>query len=113
MREFLTGMGRVVAESDGALAFLAQLGGEPIATGVLRCTDGVALFGGASTVPAARNQGAHRVLFDVRMATALASGCDVGMICAQPGSVSQRNAERQGFRVAYTRIKWQLAHDRG
>jgi len=25
---------------------------------------------------------------------------------AEAGSNSQRNAERQGFRVAYTRIKW-------
>jgi hypothetical protein len=25
---------------------------------------------------------------------------------AQPGSGSQRNAERNGFRIAYTRIKW-------
>jgi hypothetical protein len=27
---------------------------------------------------------------------------------AQPGSASQRNAERHGFRIAYTRTKWQL-----
>jgi hypothetical protein len=27
---------------------------------------------------------------------------------AAPGSASQRNAERQGFRIAYTRIKWNL-----
>ena len=27
---------------------------------------------------------------------------------AAPGSASQRNAERQGFRIAYTRIKWML-----
>jgi hypothetical protein len=30
------------------------------------------------------------------------------MMGAAPGSASQRNAERQGFRIAYTRIKWQL-----
>jgi hypothetical protein len=30
------------------------------------------------------------------------------MMCAQPGSQSQRNAEKHGFRIAYTRIKWQL-----
>jgi len=35
-------------------------------------------------------------------------GCDIAMMCALPGSASQRNAERQGFRVAYTRIKWGL-----
>ena len=27
---------------------------------------------------------------------------------ALPGSASQRNAERNGFRIAYTRIKWAL-----
>jgi hypothetical protein len=34
------------------------------------------------------------------------SGCDLAMMGAQPGSASQRNGERQGFRIAYTRIKW-------
>jgi len=28
---------------------------------------------------------------------------------ALPGSGSQRNAERNGFRIAYTRIKWRRA----
>jgi hypothetical protein len=27
---------------------------------------------------------------------------------AEAGSNSQRNAERKGFRVAYTRMKWRL-----
>jgi hypothetical protein len=30
------------------------------------------------------------------------------MMGAAPGSVSQRNAEKNGFRIAYTRTKWQL-----
>jgi hypothetical protein len=33
-------------------------------------------------------------------------GCDLAMVCTEPGSGSQRNAERQGFQIAYTRIKW-------
>ncbi|HEX2270310.1 MAG TPA: hypothetical protein VHH35_12270 [Pyrinomonadaceae bacterium] len=35
-------------------------------------------------------------------------GCTIGMMGALPGSGSQRNAERHGFRIAYTRTKWQL-----
>jgi hypothetical protein len=35
-------------------------------------------------------------------------GCDLAMMVAQPGSASQRNAERKGFRIAYTRTKWRL-----
>ena len=33
------------------------------------------------------------------------------MIVAQPGSGSQRNAERNGFRIAYTRTKWRLVDE--
>jgi len=40
---------------------------------------------------------------------AAAVGCDIAMMGALPGSASQRNGERQGFRIAYTRIKWQLS----
>jgi hypothetical protein len=36
-------------------------------------------------------------------------GCDIAMMVSAPGSASQRNAERQGFRIAYTRIKWRLS----
>lgn len=35
-------------------------------------------------------------------------GCDVAAVVVEPGSKSQRNAEREGFRVAYTRTKWRL-----
>ena len=41
-------------------------------------------------------------------AGALAIHEGVAIICAEPGSASQRNAERQGLRIAYTRIKWGL-----
>jgi hypothetical protein len=47
----------MIAASDGSLVFFAELDGEPVATGVLRCHEGVALFGGACTIPEARNQG--------------------------------------------------------
>jgi hypothetical protein len=107
--EFLLNAGRMIASCHGSLGFFAELDGEPVATGVLRCHEGVALFGGACTIPEARNRGAQRALLEARMNTAVNQGCDLARMCAQPGSASQRNAERQGFRVAYTRIKWQLA----
>ena len=44
------------------------------------------------------------------MAKSLESGCDLAMMVAEAGSGSQRNAERQGFRIAYTRTKWLLKH---
>jgi hypothetical protein len=43
-----------------------------------------------------------------RLRFAADQGCDLALMGALPGSASQRNAERQGFRIAYTRLKWQL-----
>jgi GNAT superfamily N-acetyltransferase len=106
--DFLRSFGRVIASCEGSFNFFAFLDEEPVAAGVLRCHGGVALFGGASTVPEARNQGAQKALLEARMNMATNQGCDLAMMCAAPGSVSQRNAERQGFRIAYTRIKWRL-----
>lgn len=107
--DFLLRMGRVMASAEGSYCFFAYLDETPIATAVLRCHEGVALFGGAGTVPEARNQGAQRALLEARRNLTASQGCDLAMMCALPGSASQRNAERQGFRIAYTRIKWQLA----
>jgi len=42
------------------------------------------------------------------MRYAFDQGCDLAMMVAEVGSRSQRNAERRGFRIAYTRTKWRL-----
>jgi GNAT superfamily N-acetyltransferase len=91
-----------------ATCFIAERDGKPIATAALFMHEGTALLAGASTVPAGRRQGAQNALLDARLQTAAANGCDLAMMVAAPGSSSQRNAERQGFRIAYTRTKWQL-----
>ena len=65
------------------------------------------LFGGSSTIPEMRRRGLQSALLHERMSYAAAQGCDLAMMVAVPGSNSHRNAERQGFRVAYTRTKWQ------
>jgi GNAT superfamily N-acetyltransferase len=91
-----------------ATCFVAERDGTPIATAALFMHEGTALLAGASTVPEGRRQGAQNALLDTRLQTAASNGCDLAMMVAAPGSASQRNAERQGFRIAYTRTKWQL-----
>jgi GNAT superfamily N-acetyltransferase len=100
---------KVAAHRQGAHSFLAEIDGVPVATGSLATHEGVALFAGASTIPEWRHRGAQGALLEARLAWAVRHGCDLAMMCAAPGSSSQRNAERQGFRIAYTRIKWGLA----
>ncbi|MDQ3803101.1 MAG: GNAT family N-acetyltransferase [Acidobacteriota bacterium] len=101
-------MGLVSARRPGGVSFMAELDGLPIATGALSVSEGVALLAGASTVPEGRRQGAQLALLDARLRHAAEQGCDLAMMGALPGSASQRNAERQGFRIAYTRVKWHL-----
>lgn len=108
LTELILEMGQISAHATNALCFLAELDGEPIAAGSLNLWEGVALLAGASTIPEARKQGAQAALLESRLRYAAQQGCDLAMMGAQPGSASQRNAERQGFRIAYTRIKWQL-----
>lgn len=97
------------AKRAGASSFLAELDGRPVATGGIAIHEGVVLLAGASTVPEGRRRGAQLALLGTRLRFAAEHGCDIAMMCAQPGSTSQRNAERHGFRIAYTRLKWQLA----
>lgn len=103
---YIEGFARLSVEC--ATCFIAERDGQPIATAALFMHEGTALMAGASTVPAGRRLGAQNALLNARLQTAASNGCDVAMMVAAPGSSSQRNAERQGFRIAYTRTKWQL-----
>lgn len=105
--DFFRDLSQVFARSKSP-SFIAELDGKAIATGSLTIAGDVALLAGASTIPDARRQGAQLALLEERLRYAAAQGCTVGMMVAQPGSGSQRNAERHGFRVAYTRTKWHL-----
>lgn len=113
LADFMHGLSLVSTKRKDGLSFLAESGGRPVATGALSICEGVALLAGASTIPEARRQGAQLALLDARLGYAAEHGCDLAMMCAQPGSASQRNAERQGFRIAYTRIKWRQHQQTG
>jgi hypothetical protein len=106
VESFMLEIGRLSMACRGVTCFLVELGDEPVATGQLSIHGGLALFAGASTVPVHRGKGAQQALLDARMRYAAEQGCDLAMMCAAPGSASQRNAERQGFRIAYTRMKF-------
>jgi hypothetical protein len=55
-----------------------------------------------------RRRGLQALLLQERMRYAFDHGCDIAMMVAEAGSNSQRNAERAGFHIAYTRTKWRL-----
>lgn len=103
---FFEALGAVITRARGAYCFLAEIDKHPIAAAALNVQNGIALLAGASTIPQARRQGAQQALLDARLAFAGTLGVDLAMVVTAPGSASQRNAERQGFRAMYTRAKW-------
>ena len=109
LEEFFNENGAISAATKDSVRFIAELEGKPGAAGALNIHNGVALLGGASTVPEMRRRGLQTALIETRMKYAEEHGCDLLMLVAEPGSKSQRNAERNGFRVAYTRTKWNLS----
>ena len=109
LADFLLESGAVSAAREQNLCFLAEVDGAPGAAAVLCIHDGVALFAGSATIPELRRRGLHRALLEERMRYAFEHGCDLAMMVAEPGSDSQRNAEKKGFRIAYTRTKWRLS----
>jgi GNAT superfamily N-acetyltransferase len=87
------GVERYVALRDGVIA-----GGASI-----RLAEGVAQLTGAATAPAHRRRGVQGALLAARLRHAAASGCDIAVVTTQPASASQRNVQRRGFDLLYTR----------
>jgi hypothetical protein len=106
LSDFMYEFGLMIAGSKGTVPFIAELNGDRISTTALYIDGEVALLAGTSTVPEGRNQGAQSALLASSLHYASSQGCTTAMMCASPGSQSQRNAEKNGFRIAYTRTKW-------
>jgi GNAT superfamily N-acetyltransferase len=109
LHDFLSRTSNISSNREHTVRFLAEIDGQPGAAGALSIHQGVALFAGAATVPEFRRRGLQTALLQERMRYAFEHGCDLAMMVTEPGARSQRNAERAGFKIAYTRTKWQLS----
>ena len=89
--------------SRNGVSYLAWLDGQPAGGGSMFLHDGVVELGGASTRMQFRRRGVQTALLQRRMADAHAAGCDMAMVITSPGSNSQRNIERHGLQLAYTK----------
>lgn len=103
---FMRDFGGVSARARGMRSYVAEVDGQIVGTAGMAVHDGIALLAGASTLPASRRRGVQAALLAARLADASSLGCALAVMGAAPGSTSQCNAERAGFRIAYTRTKW-------
>jgi hypothetical protein len=86
--------------------YIAWVGGEPVGAGAMRVREGLGHLMGTSVRAAFRNHGIHATLIRARLADAARAGCELVTVGASPGSGSQRNLERAGFRIAYTKASF-------
>jgi ribosomal protein S18 acetylase RimI-like enzyme len=93
-------------QMESALAFVATVDKTPVAcgTGIVISQHRVFALCGAGTLSAYRRRGLQTALLQARMSAALKAGCEYAVVVTQGGSSSQRNVERLGFRVAYSKV---------
>ncbi len=93
-------------QMENALAFVATIDGRPVACGAGLVIPEHRVFAlcGAGTLAEFRGRGLQTALLRARMAAAIKAGCEYAVVVTQGGTTSQRNAERLGFRVAYSKV---------
>jgi GNAT superfamily N-acetyltransferase len=93
-------------QMPNALAFVATVDRKPVAcgTGIVIPEHGVLALCGAGTLAPYRGRGLQTALLRARMAAAWQNDCQYAVVVTQGGTTSQRNAERLGFRVAYSKV---------
>jgi hypothetical protein len=89
-----------------ALPFVATINGKPVAcgTGLVIPEHRVFALCGAGTLSAYRGRGLQTALLRARMQAARDAGCEYAVVVTQGGTTSQRNAERLGLSVAYSKV---------
>lgn len=98
-----TNVGSAIWHMPGSRCYLAFAAGRAVAAGAMAVRGGLATLFADSTVLGFRGAGLQRALIRERLRAAAEEGCDLATASTMPGSVSQRNYERNGFQVAYTK----------
>lgn len=98
-----TSISLVNVHKEHTTCFLAWIDDAPAGGGAIAIHQGVATLFSTSVRPAVRRMGVQQALIDARLRFAVDAGCDLCTVSTTPGSASQRNVERFGFRLAYTK----------
>lgn len=96
----------LIADPEWTL-YLCYQGDVAIGFAMMQIVEGVAGFALAGTLAEYRGRGVQQALLHQRMVDATAAGAHLIVAQCEFGSVSQRNLQRAGFQVAYTKAVWQ------
>ena len=94
------------AALPGALAFLARIEDKVVGGcgGRIIPEARIASLFGTATLPEYRGRGVQSALIAQRLQEAGLAACEYAVVSTMPGGGSQRNMERRGFRLAYTKV---------
>ena len=95
-----------IYKMDGGVTFKASINGRIVscAAGLTIRDHRVFALCGAGTLEGFRGRGLQTALLRARMAAAAEAGCEYAVVVTRGGTTSQRNCERLGFRVAYSKV---------
>jgi hypothetical protein len=96
-------VGAAIWHMPGSRCYLASAAGRPVAAASMSVRGSLATLFADSTLLGSRGAGLQGALIRERLRVAAEEGCDLATASTLPGSVSQRNYERHGFQVAYTK----------
>ncbi len=94
------------ATFSNSLSLVAVFNGKMVAgaSGLIIPEHNLAAFFGAGTLAEFRGRGIQSAFMQERLRIAQRAGCELAVTLTMPGTTSQRNVERAGFRVAYTKV---------
>ncbi|TDQ36601.1 GNAT family N-acetyltransferase [Aureibacillus halotolerans] len=96
----------ILYDEPGWSFYLATMDGAPAGIASMHVHDDVATLAAAGTLPDYRGRGVHKALLHARMEQAVSQGCELLVGQATFASASQRNMQRCGMQLAYTKAVW-------
>ncbi len=96
-------VGMAIWRMPGSLRYLAFSAGQAGGAGAMAFDRGLATLFADSTMLGFRGIGLHAAVIRARLRAAVDAGCDLATASTLPDSISQRNYQRHGFQVVYTK----------
>jgi GNAT superfamily N-acetyltransferase len=96
----------IYGKAPGITCFGATLNGEFVAGGTISIQEGICDLGITSTLLQYRGQGLQKALLNKRLQYAVSQKADIASVTTEPGSLSDLNVQKSGFKLAYTRTKF-------
>lgn len=94
--------------AKGVCAFAVFDQGNLVAGATIAMHGDTCDLGVASTLPLYRGKGLQKMLLSARLNHAKQQGVSLATVTTEPGTISDRNVQKIGFRCAYTRTKMTL-----